>query len=195
MSSLRNTVFRAITGLKQADVSGSPDGDVKGMLLSVGGASARTKSGIDLSRAAQALGVSRRTVERWVRTADTGRGQRPSPEHAKSLAAKARQAASTKAGRRQLVKRLGMVEKVTAQGVTVTIAGEQGPRNRDYMRARTVQRDVYGQDAAEMVQAWQDGGEKGFMAWATEFWGNDYVPEWRFETIEAVDIEIPGDSR
>mgnify|MGYP001367898286 CR=1 FL=1 len=195
MSSLRNTVFRAITGLKQADVSGSPDGDVKGMLLSVGGASSRTKSGIDLSRAAQALGVSRRTVERWVRTADTGRGQRPSAEHAKALAAKARQAASTKAGRRQLVKRLGMVEKVTAQGVTVTIAGEQGPRNRDYMRPRTVQRDVYGEDAAQMVQAWQDGGEKGFVAWATEFWGNDYVPEWRFETIEAVDIEIPGDSR
>ena len=99
MADLRNTLFAVLTG-RQGDVSGKAGGDVRGMLMAVGGSSTRTKSGIDLTAAANKLGVSRRTVERWVKTAQTGTGQRPSAPHAKALAAKARQAATTKAGRK-----------------------------------------------------------------------------------------------
>ena len=82
MSDLRGKLFSAITG-RDADVSGQPGGDLRGMLMAVGGASRRTQSGIDLTKAAKSLGVSRRTVERWVKTEQTGTGQRPSAQHAK----------------------------------------------------------------------------------------------------------------
>ena len=94
MSDLRGKVFAALTG-RHADVSGRTDGDIPGMLLAVGGPSSKTKSGIDLTKAAKALGVSRRTVERWVKTAKTGVGQRPSSPRAHILAPKSREAAAT----------------------------------------------------------------------------------------------------
>src|SRR4051794_29802263 len=94
-SYLRGKVFNLLTGM-QADVSGSPQGDLRGMLLAVGGTSSKTRSGIDLTGAAAKLGVSRRTVERWVRTSQTGTGQRPSAAHLTNLAKQARQAATTK---------------------------------------------------------------------------------------------------
>ena len=77
MSDLRGKLFTALTG-RDADVSGQAGGDLRGMLMAVGGASRRTKSGIDLTKAAKSLGVSRRTVERWVKTEQTSAGQRPS---------------------------------------------------------------------------------------------------------------------
>src|SRR5450759_5645794 len=76
-ANLRGKLFTALTGNSEADVTGK--GDVRGMLMAVGGSSSKTKSGIDLTKAAAKLGVSRRTVERWVKTAATGQGQRPSP--------------------------------------------------------------------------------------------------------------------
>ena len=75
---LRGTVFQALTGQTGADVSGTTTGDLLGQIRAIGGSSARTRSGIDLTRAATRLGVSRRTVERWVANATTGGGRRPS---------------------------------------------------------------------------------------------------------------------
>ena len=113
MADLRTSLFSMLTG-RQADVSGQVGGDVRGMLMAVGGASSRTKSGIDLTRAAGKLGVSRRTVERWVKTAQTGSGQRPSSQHAKTLATKARQAATTKAGRKAIARPKSVQIKLSA---------------------------------------------------------------------------------
>lgn len=192
MSNLRGTLFTALTG-RQADVSGKADGDLRGMLMAVGGSSRRTKSGIDLSKAAKSLGVSRRTVERWVKTDETGAGQRPSPMHAKSLASRARQAATTKAGRRAALAGSTTRQAIASRGARLSITGLQGPRasGRDYMRKRTVSLELDPADAEAMMNAWENGGEKGFMSWATGHWDNEYVPDWKFEDVDGVDIERP----
>ena len=185
---LRSKLFSALTG-RDADVSGKPGGDLRGMLRAVGGTSARTKSGIDLTAAASKLGVSRRTVERWVKASQTGQGQRPSPAHAKALAKRARQAASTKAGRKAAI--AARRQAITSRGARLSITGEQGPHSRDYMRPRTTQLDLDPEHAAAMLDAWENGGEKGFMGWATSHWGQDYLDDWRFGDVDAVELERP----
>lgn len=192
MSALRGKIFTALTG-RRADVSGKADGDVRGMLMAVGGPSPKTKSGIDLTKAAKSLGVSRRTVERWVKTAQTGIGQHPSPKHATALAAKARQAATTKAGRRATLAGSTRRQAIVSRGARVSITGLQGPRaaGRDYMRSRTTQLDLDPADAEAMMTAWEDGGEKGFMSWATGHWGSEYLDDWKFGDVDTVDVERP----
>ncbi|ACZ32409.1 hypothetical protein Xcel_3410 (plasmid) [Xylanimonas cellulosilytica DSM 15894] len=196
MADLRSTIFSALTG-RSADVSGKADGDLHGMLMAVGGASTKTKSGIDLTRAAKALGVSRRTVERWAVTAKTGAGQRPSAQHSKTLSTKARQAATTKAGRKAAMARSNLRKQVTSRGARVTITGDQGPIiGADYRRRRSTTLDLDPDQAAAMMDAFEEGGEKGFMSWANDFWGEEYVSDWSFSTepggIDGIDIEPPG---
>lgn len=192
MSDLRGKLFSALTG-RDADVSGQPGGDLRGMLMAVGGASRRTQSGIDLTKAAKSLGVSRRTVERWVKTEQTGAGQRPSARHAKSLAKKARQAATTKAGRRAALAGSTMRQAIASRGARLSITGLQGPHaaGRDYMRNRTTQLELDPADAEAMMDAWESGGEKGFMDWATGHWGNEYLDDWKFDAVDGIDIERP----
>lgn len=189
---LRGKLFTAFTG-RGADVSGKTGGDVKGMLLAVGGSSARTRSGIDLTKAAERLGLSRRTLERWVKTADTGQGQRPSPQHAKTLATKARQAATTKAGRKAAMAGSTLRRSIASRGARVEITGDQGPHaaGRDYMRYRTTMLELDPQDAEAMMDAWENGGEKGFMSWASNHWDQDYLADWRFGDVDDVGIQRP----
>lgn len=182
MADLRSTIFSALTG-KKADVSGKADGNVSGMLMAIGGSSTKTKSGIDLTRAAKSLGVSRRTVERWFKTSQTGSGQRPSPQHSKAMATKARQAATTKRGRRAALGASNVRKHITSRGARITISGEQGPIiGSDYRRRRTTTLDLDPDQAAAMMDAFEEGGEKGFMTWANNFWDEEYVSDWSFST-------------
>src|ERR1035437_46918 len=94
--SLRGTLFTAFSG-RNADVSGDAGGDVAGMLLAIGGPG-KTKSGIDLTAAAKELGVTRRTVERWVTTANEK--SKLTGANLAKVVTKSRQAATTQKGRR-----------------------------------------------------------------------------------------------
>lgn len=190
MARLRETLFNRLTG-RDGDVSGSTEGDVAGQLLAVGGASSRTRSGIDLTAAAQRLGVSRRTVERWVRTSETGTGQRPSAGHATSLARRARQSATTKAGRRAALQGSSVRQAVTSRGARVSIDARQGP-GRDYTRKRVTQLDLDPADAEAMMNAWENGGEKGFMSWATGHWDGDYLEGWTFTDVDDISVGRPS---
>ncbi len=192
MADLRSKLFTALTG-RAADVSGAAQGDVRGMLMAIGGPSSKTQSGIDLTKAASALGVSRRTAERWLST-----GQRPRPRNATALARKARQAATTKAGRRAALAG-SPVQRAAARGARISITALQGPHTRDYMRKRTTQILLDPADAQAMFDAWEQGGDKGFMTWATTHWGGDpntgrlgeYVDGWQFGDVDDVTIETP----
>lgn len=186
---LRGKIFSALTR-SDADVSGSATGDLRGMLLAVGGSSARTRSGIDLTQAAHKLGVSRRTVERWYKTSQTGQGQRPSARHAKELTRKSRQAASTKTGRKAALGRAASVKAITSRGGRISLKGLQGPRahGKEYMRFRTTELDLSPEQAQAMLDAWEAGGEKGFMDWAGRQWDADYLPDWKFEQLDSIDV-------
>lgn len=184
-SGLRGKIFNALTGLG-ADVSGQSGGDLRGQLLAIGGASTRTRSGIDLTQVAKALNVSRRTAERWA-----AGSQAPSKRSATALARRARQAATTKGGRRAALAASSGHQAAVARGARVSITGLQGPHTRDYMRKRTTQLDLDPDSAQAMFNAFEQGGDKGFMTWASSQWGQDYVDGWKFGDVDDVTVESP----
>lgn len=190
-SALRNRLFAALSGIRGADVTGQGE-DLRGMLLAVGGPSSKTRSGIDLTKAAAQLGVSRRTCERWVRTAATGQGQRPSAGHAKTLTRKARQAASTQAGRRAAVQAVRK-RQVYNRGARLAIRGRQGPARagKSYQRDRVTQVALDPADAEAMLAAYEQGGDRGFIDWATATWDQQYLDDWGFQTVEEIEILSP----
>lgn len=202
-SGLRGRLFAAVTG-RGGDVSGSTSGDLRAQLLVIGGASTRTRSGINLTAAAQQLGVSRRTAERWVQSATTGRGQRPSPASARAIARRSRQAASTKAGRRASLAGSQTQRLARTRGITLAVTGTQGPggHGKDYSRFRRTVQKLSPEDAQAALDAWVDGGEQGFMAWTTDRWSGSededgvytgYLEGWEFQAPpEDIEFLDPG---
>lgn len=192
---LRRAVFTALSGDPGADPGADPT-DVRGMLRAVGGASTRTRTGIDLTRAAAALGVSRRTVERWVRTAETGQGQRPSPGHAQTLRRVARQAATTRPGRRRALAAARASGAATQRGARMLISGMQGPQTRTYMRDRQTWADLTPDQVQAMLDAYETGGDKGLLGWVSGHWNDrgdgqpGYVEDWMFGQITGVDFQF-----
>src|SRR5664279_1619399 len=90
-TTLRSLLFASLTG-REGDVSGQPTGDVPAMLTAAYGPGPR--GGVHTRAAAADLGVSQRTVQRWV-AGEGHQRNRPAPEHLRTLARKARQAATT----------------------------------------------------------------------------------------------------
>ena len=178
----RSVVHAGLTG-RPGDVTGT--GDLRDMLLSVGGASTRTRSGIDLTTAATKLGVTRRTVERWLR----GAGR--SPEHNKALVRAARQTATTRAGRRAAMARVRSAIS-GAQSVRLSVSGNQGPvaQGTTYTRKRTTALHLSQQDAAAMLDAYERRGDAAFQDWATQHWDRNYLDDWSFDSFDSVTIEI-----
>lgn len=192
---LRSTIFTSMTGLRGA----RPDagGDLRGKLLAVGGASSKTRSGIDLTRASQRLGVTRRTVERWLKadSGESGQRQKPSARHAEAIARRARQAATTKAGRKSVM--AGRRQEIGKRGARLSINARQGPYDRAYRRSRTVTVELDPGQLQRMVDAYENGGDRGFMTWATHHFGvNDgsgypaYVEEWQIGSVDSIDLEF-----
>lgn len=191
-------LFEAFANTDSTDTTGSGE-DLLGMLRAIGGTSNRTKSGIDLTRVAQRMGVSRRTVERWAKSGETGQGQRPSADHFKSLTRRSRQAASTQRGRKTTVRTSG-VRASLAKGASVAIKATQGPTaaGQEYRRPRTTAVDLTPEEAQAMVDAYEQGGQKGFLGWATNHWDTEYLDGWGFDPEEPVFVDIrpfPGNRR
>lgn len=193
---LRGTLYSGFTGTTGANPGVDPQ-DITGLLRTVGGTSPRTRTGIDLTRAARILGVSRRTVERWVRTEQTGIGQRPSAAHRKTLLTRARQTASTKAGRRAALAAARTSQAAISRGAKLTISGMQGPTSKDYMRDRVTYSELTPEQLQAALDAYENGGDKGFMAWAAGHWDDrgdgqpGYMEDWRFGQVTRIGFEFP----
>jgi hypothetical protein len=87
-----------------------------------------------------------------------------------------------------------MRQAIANRGARLSITGlSKGPHaaGRDYMRNRTTQLELDPAEAEAMMNAWENGGEKGFMAWATGHWGNEYLDDWKFDAVDGIDIERP----
>lgn len=181
-------LFTAFTGRKGASVTQA--GDVKAHLLAIAGP-ADTKSGINLSKAAQILGYSRRTLERWVSAPGTASHRTPPLEAVRELAKRALQTVTTKQGRSQSLQDTGAADRFR-QGVRVAISGFQGPKRagKDYLRQRMTVAELSPEQAAVMQQAWAQGGTKGFQTWAAQQWGSEeaggYLPDWQFDSFDDV---------
>lgn len=181
----RNAFFRALTGSSSADVQG---GSVKGMLIAAFGGSKKDGARPDTAAAAKGLGVSQRTVQRWL-AAEGHQRQAPRATTLKALSTKARQAASTRAGRARAI--AGVRQQLTKRGFQLQIAGVQGPQaGPGYMRLRTTGMNLDDpQVAAGFLDAWERGGDAAAQRYLID--QQVYYDSWAFESIEDISI-LPG---
>lgn len=185
---LRGTLFSALTG-RGGDVSGRSDADVRGMLLAIGGP-ANTKSGINLTAVAAELGVSRRTAERWVTNAS--QRIRLRGNNLAKVVARSRQAATTKAGRRNALTTARQGPRAR-RGSSLSVTGLQGPLRSGtaYRRRRKITLDLSPESTQEMLAAYEDGGDKGYMAWLEGYASENYFDDWGFDSITDVAVDDP----
>lgn len=186
---MSNAFYRGITGRRDADVAQRTS--TKGMLQAAYGKGPRGAE-VNTKAAAEALGVSPGTVRRWVRGT-----QQPSPEHLKSLQTVARQAATTKAGRRAAIDSFRNSErgrKALTDGARIHIGGWQGPLNYSWERDRECSSDpLTAAEIEALLRAYEDGGDNGLRDFLTAIMNPRYLhAEWEFGTIE--DFRI-GDMR
>ncbi|MEN0070587.1 MAG: hypothetical protein AAGC63_06215 [Propionicimonas sp.] len=187
-------LFQSITGRAGADLSGAADGDLRGQLLAAFGPSRRDDTRPDTRAAAKGLGVSQRTVERWL--ADPARQHyRPRAATQKKIATRSRQASTTKRGRERAVRQAQKAQKGTVgTGATmrVSLTGDQGPEAA-YARFRSTNFDLDDPRLSQgFVQAYIDGGDRGAIAYlrnnADEAYGMD---RWYFGDMTQVEAQGP----
>lgn len=177
-----NAFFRFATGLA-GDVSGRVDPSLVREQLIAAYGPGRRGAAIDTRAAAKDLGVTQRTVERWI--AAEGR-QRSTPKLAslRRLAGRSRQAATTKAGRSAAVARM----RNTSQGKNkanfggrLTIDGYQGPKG--YPRIRAITLDLPPDQVEAMWSAYEAGGQKALLEWVNGR-GDEYVQGWSVNRLD-----------
>lgn len=193
----RGSFFAAFSGLAK-DVFSGKSSDVRGMLTAVYGLTGRGH--VDTRAAAKDLGVSQRTVQRWIAD-DARQHNKPRREHLSKLQTKAKRAPTTKRGRRAAVSvakqsakgrssqsRKGKLNVRGRQGV---FAGRDGKKNY-YVRYRTAHMDVNPDQMDAMWAAYADGGDKGLSTWLHEH-SQDYVDDWHFESIDGIEWSAEND--
>lgn len=181
--SIKTALFQGLTG--RAGTPGA--GTVRDMLTAAFGTTSRGR--LDTRSAAEGMGVSQRTIQRWV--ADESRKERskPRPSHLSALKVRARQAASTKKGRRQASSETRQ-RFAQRKNVKLSIAGNQGPAvgGKDYSRKRTTTLDISDQDVQSLLDAYEQGGDKAAQSYIENLYGDRYVEGWSFNDMDQVSL-------
>lgn len=175
----KDTFFTALTG---RGVNNNPN-DLRGLLETAFGLGPR--GGLNTRAAAQALGVSQRTVERWVTTTGQQR-HKASAGNLSKLRASARRARTTKKGRAQaMAPKAG--DRQARNGAHVTMRGVQGVR--DYERERYVEWDIDPAHVEAVRQAYIDGGEAGARQAMEDVWSDAYgAGDWSIARLDDIDL-------
>lgn len=173
---VRNSLFRAMTG-RGGDVTAGAS--LTDKLRAAFGPGPRGAV-VNAKAAAEALGVSTRTVQRWVK----GEIRNPKADHVQAITKAARQAASTKAGRKAALA-VARDDRASKRGATLTIKGRQGPL--DYERhGRSVTLDLDPSQVRAMRDAWEAGGDNGVLRWTSSTLDQDYVADWNIVSIDDI---------
>lgn len=176
----RTSLFTALTGRPATDPG---QGDVRSQLITAFGASRRDPTRPDTAAAAKALGVSQRSVQRWV----SGHGI--SPTHRRNVTRRARQAMTTKRGRaRVLAQTAGAGRPPGRKGQGLFVGGVQGVRSsvEDNYRDRETGVVLSEADLEDLRQTWAEHGDEGAAAWLHQHWDSHYVGGWHFSEIDDV---------
>lgn len=145
---------------------------------------------ISKADAAKALGVSVRTVERWLKG-----DHNPKKSTMETLKKKARQAVTTKRGRQQMVRRARSSQRIPVGGVKVSITGFQGPS--DYPRDRTIQQKLTPEEYENFRSAWAMGGDVAAREYLEAVLSEKYVDDWKIGNISGMSMNgiDAGDDR
>ena len=108
------------------------------------------------------------------------------------VVAKSRQAATTKAGRRKAMAAVRQGPRAR-YGSKLSVTGQQGPLRSGtaYRRRRKITLDLAPAATEEMLAAYEDGGDKGYMAWLEGYASENYLDDWGFDSITDVAVDDP----
>lgn len=182
--SFRESLFGVLTGRQ---VEGAGGGDVRAQLIAAFGSSGRDPSRPDTAAAAKGLGVSQRSVQRWLK-----KGGGLSTGHNEVLQRRARQVMTTKRGRQRAIaasQRTGKTSRpVGKSGKGLRVGGVQGivTETEDDYRDRETSVMVTDEDLDALREVWAEHGDAGAAAWIHSHWDEHYVGKWHFQSIDDV---------
>lgn len=170
-------LFQTFTGR-----TGATRGDVRGQLITAFGASPRDPNRPDTAEAARRLGVSQRSVQRWLK----GGGVRPQTQAA--LTRRARQAMTTKRGRARALAQSTFTRPPGRRGQGLIIGGWQGVVSSvdDNYRDRDTGVQLSTQDLEALQDTWVEHGQDGAIAWLHQHWDSHYTDGWHFRDIDDI---------
>lgn len=176
----REAIFGYVTG---RDAEGAlEEGDLRAQLIAAYGTSKRDPSRPDTAAAAKGLGVSTRTVQRWLK-GTTGLTKK----HRAAVASNSRRAMTTKAGRRRVDKASPPLSAPRGKNAIV-IEGVQGIVSgiTDNYRDRTTAVQIHPDDLEDLRAMWLEHGEAGATAFLHQHYSQHYMEGWHFRSIEAI---------
>lgn len=176
-------LFRGLTGR-----AGNPTGSIKEMLIAAYGSNKPGRP--DTRKAAQDLGVSQRTVQRWIAGEDRKQRNKPKADSLSKVRIRARQAATTKKGRKAAVQK-ARENLSNRKAVQLSIYAMQGPKTggKDYSRLRSTSIQVSGDEVEAMFDAYERGGDKAVTQWLETQYSGSYVPDWGLADIRDMKLQ------
>lgn len=188
-SDRRSLFFKAMTGREAAAVSGSKSESILDMLKTV---AHRPNGTVDTKRAAQELGVSQRTIQRWVKGT-----QKPNLQHGKTLQKKSRQVASTKAGRKKAIQESlkGSRKRMAQRGAKITVKGMQGVSGAnsmgdDYKRLRSATLNLTPDQMQDLMHAYAETGDRGIGEYLEKLYSDNYgAGQWNMKWINEINLK------
>ena len=172
------SIFAGLTGR-----DGNPTGsDLRSLVIAAFGTNKR--GGPDTRKAAQKLGVSQRTVQRWLAGENRKERAKPRKDNLSKLKVRARQASTTKRGRTEAIQQRKAMF-ANRSSVKISVNGMQGPAigGREYARPRQVTLDLTGDQANMLFDAYSEGGENQFQGLLSQHFSDNYVDSWEFQSI------------
>lgn len=180
-----NDVFQNLTGKSYNDVTSDEMTNSPRSMLQHLYPGRTDRQQIDTRLAAQRLGVSQRTVQRWARE-----DRVPRAETLKKIRTRTRQTVTTKRGRSQMAKRLSAIAPSTGRMRRIIVHGRQGPttdpNDREYLRLGNSRLDMTPEQQAELYEAWASGGDDAALEYLTSKFDGGYVDGWRFHGIDGI---------
>lgn len=191
----RAAIFEGLTGTTNHSLDRTAPTDVQSMLMARFAHTYRGEQRVNTRDAAKFLGVSQRTVQRYMK-----QGRMPAGDAHRRLALHVRQQTTRKAGRRSTAEaaRARAAEHLEKKGgVRLTVHGWQGPppsSREDLRRSRNAYHDVDASQFDAMLDAYVDGGEEGMQSWMQDTLGGEggYLPDWTISSIDRFSIGESG---
>lgn len=189
----RQALFEALTGRTDHSLDRTAPTDVAAMLMSRFAYEYRGEQRVNTADAAKFLGVSRRTVQKYLKQ---GRMPDKSPAY-KKLRLAIRQQVTRKAGRQATVaeaRRKAAASLEKNGGVRLKVYGMQGPppsSKEDLRRVRNSYHEISGDQFEQMLDAYVDGGDQAMQDWLQDTFAGEggYLPDWTISSIDRLDIE------
>jgi hypothetical protein len=184
----RGLLFTALSGRTGADIGESPRRSLRGQLLAAFGASPRDPDRPNTRSVATGLGVSVRTVNRWLARPDQQHTV-PRTETLDRIHKAAQDAARTKPGRTAAVgdARNGPLGK---RGMSITIKANQGPSEGDgYSRSRKTVWNLSPDAAQGLFDAYTSQGENGALNYLMNNPELYSMDRWWIGEVESFDIK------